>query len=175
MKPEYKTVMDTRTTARCADQAAKVLRPKLVVVAFLQNVWHPQPERIHAFIERFGRKVALPRLLFGLGSKTGKVLLEWVGEGLCGHIIWEETSPEVTGTAAGCPKYSLPHMRAVIEEHSPDVVLLFGERARTAWEAMEYPHKAFSYPHPARAPRVALEALRRECVGLAERAGVSPP
>lgn len=74
------------------------------IVAFLQNQWFRDPERMKRIREDVHWKDK-PRWHWNatwlfFGCLTGRRLLEALGEDLCSEIYWEEISPEIGGFAA---------------------------------------------------------------------------
>lgn len=107
------------------------------VVAFLQNQWFKDPERAKMILERYekderhggnGREMFLRDMLF-LGCLTGKNLQKAFTWDVCADIIWEESSKNMGGNSASKFKADPEHMKAVIEKHHPDVIMVFGKVA----------------------------------------------
>lgn len=129
------------------------------VVAFLQNVWVHDPERLRRIFEREPeiREEMIARLLF-MGCFTGGRLTKAFGD-LCDEIVWEETTLEI----AGNPKTILPaqpeHIREVLARHNPKIVLTFG---RIAFEAIKplWTGHLISLPHPAARQGGIVERLK---------------
>jgi hypothetical protein len=132
------------------------------IVAFLQNQWFRDPERIKRIIERTtereateGQKDAqavreyyISSFLF-MGCVTGRRLKQCLGEELCDDIVWEEISKEVGGQSSAVFPADLKHMRFVIDRHRPDVVLAFGKAATDALKEIRPACDVISGPHPA--------------------------
>lgn len=132
------------------------------VVAFLQNQWFRDPERIKKIIadtvdresEHGGRDEAgvrefyIASFLF-MGCLTGKRLRSVFGEDLCNEIVWEEVSREIGGHASSVFPADLNHMRDVIGRHKPDVILAFGKLAENAIRNIRpNVNRIISGPHP---------------------------
>lgn len=104
------------------------------VIAFLQNMWVRDPERVKRDIARHGEECRLRYIEYCLfaGCLTGRRLEKAFGQEICSEILWEESTREI----AGDPKTIFPpqpeHIRAVIVEHKPTVILAFGKIASDA-------------------------------------------
>jgi len=105
------------------------------IMAFLQNQWVRDPDRLKATIDRLEahepgrgeryRRKFVHYALFS-GCLTGKRLKVAFGN-LCDQIIWEEGSKEI-GRHAGAffpPDYS--HILGRIKEEKPHIALVFGK------------------------------------------------
>jgi len=120
-----------------------------MTVAFLQNMWVKNPERVRADIQRHGEGFRLRFMKYALfaGCVTGRRLKAAFGD-LCDEIVWEETTREI----AGDPKTIFPaqpdHIRAVLEKYKPDVVLTFGAIARLVVLPL-WSGRLIAAPHPA--------------------------
>lgn len=124
----------------------------MITLAFLQNTWSKDPERVRKHIERHGdkyRKRLVYYALFGSGSLTGRRLKTAFGEESIKDIVWEEASPEVGSHSGSWFPPDLPHIRRIIQEEKPDVILTFG---RIAGEGLSQVETAgvpvISGPHP---------------------------
>jgi hypothetical protein len=108
------------------------LENDVVIVAFLQNQWFKDPQRVekiyarHATLEE--RASLNARCLFR-GCLTGKRLDAAFGKDLCNEIVWEEASPKKSGKSSGAFPADADHIRRIIEHYRPDVVLCFGRVA----------------------------------------------
>jgi len=149
------------------------------ILAFMQNMWVRNPERVKRAIERTPvedrerfRSLLIERFLFA-GCLTGRRLKATFGEELCDRIIWDEASPEI----AGDPKTVCPpcekHILAVIARHKPDVIITFGKVAGTAvysvWKGRIVcaPHPAARQPDIIQKLKQARADLDAACVPLA--------
>lgn len=117
------------------------------IVAFLQNQWFKDPERVRAMIARHPemRNQLLTRFLFA-GCPTGKKLGRAFGD-LCGRIVWENASPLIGGQASSKFPADLDHIRGVLEAERPDVVLAFGAIAQGGVAAC-WRGRVLNLPHP---------------------------
>ena len=72
------------------------------ILAFMQNMWVRDPQRIKDSIakmpvhQRAEHRLRLIEYCLFAGCKSGRVLKKVFGP-LCGEIIWEEASPEIAG------------------------------------------------------------------------------
>lgn len=103
------------------------------IVAFLQNMWVREPSKLKAMLARNDeayRRDMCKRLLFA-GCVTGRRLRQGLGD-LCDEIIWEECTREI----ADNPRDILPpqrdHIRAVLTEIQPAIIVAFGRVAASA-------------------------------------------
>lgn len=107
------------------------------VLAFLQNMWFKDPERANLLLQRYekhhnddgcGRERFIRDMLF-LRCLTGKRLQAAFTWDVCAEIIWEESSKDMGGHSAAKFAADPEHMKAVIEKHKPDVIMVFGKVA----------------------------------------------
>jgi hypothetical protein len=142
---------DSRITSDKAVVSKELLG--CVVVAFMQNMWVRDPEKVKASIERMHwmkrdeYRLRLIHYSLFAGCVSGRRLKAAFGE-MCDAIIWEEASPEI----AGDPKtICLPvprHIQCALEHHNPDIVITFGKLAGDA-VAKLWPAKLIRVCHPA--------------------------
>lgn len=127
------------------------------IVAFMQNQWVKDPARLQAMIDRAPdpeerRRGFITTLLF-MGCVTGRRLRTYLGRDLCGQIIWEEASREITGSASAKVTADLVHIERVISQEKPDVIITFGSIARDALralpESVTEEVRCVASPHPA--------------------------
>lgn len=156
------------------------------IVAFLQNQWFNNPERVRQIFLRQpeAREFYIAAFLF-MGCLTGRRLQKVFGEQLCEQIIWEEQSPQIGGKASSKFPADACHIRRVIAKHKPDIILAFGQSAKDAlleirregschesiatWKLIIGPHPAARMKDlPAR-----LEAMRRDVDSYIARNQVS--
>ncbi len=110
------------------------MRTQKPVLAFLQNMWVKNPERVKAEIKKHGEeyRTRLLRYCLFAGCKTGRNLTKAFGEDLLELIAFEETTREI----AGDPKTIFPadasHIGNAITVHKPLIVVTFGTIAREA-------------------------------------------
>ncbi len=96
------------------------------VVAFLQNMWVRDPERVKRMIERNpeARAWLIRKLLF-YRCRTGRRLRMGLGEEWCKRIVWEESTPVILDNPKDCPAPDVEHIKWVLEKYDPSVVICF--------------------------------------------------
>lgn len=143
----------------------------MIVLAVLQNMYVNDPERVKAIIERTpqARRRMLTYALFA-GCRTGRVLKQVFGEDCPRRFIWDESTREIAGDTRTVYPADYEHLRAVLAEVKPDVVLAFGKVASGALAGLVPGEKLVIGPHPtARQPdtmrrlRWMAEALENMC------------
>jgi len=140
------------------------LLPPRPAVAFLQNAWFRNPEKVRDQIARGGepfRRKLLEYALFA-GCLTGRRIRTAFGEDLCGLILWEETTREIAGDPKTVFPADLGHMAQVLADHHPRVVLAFGRIAAEALGSLNPPWTGpvVTLPHPAARQPDTLDRLR---------------
>lgn len=120
----------------------------MTVLAVLQNQWFREPDKVRAILQRTpqARRRIITYSLFA-GCRTGQVLKAVFGD-RCRDIVWEEASPEIGGKASSCFPADHAHLRAVMEDVKPDVVLAFGRIASSALVQLVPTGKLIVGPHP---------------------------
>ena len=132
------------------------------IIAFLQNLWVKNPERVKEMFARHpdGREYMLRMLLFH-GGRTGKILMDTLGEELVNKIVWEESTTEISGNANAVFPADLGHIRRVINKHKPEAVVTFGRIASKAVfivangmmaEPADFQFELLCVPHPCARP-----------------------
>lgn len=103
-------------------------------LAFLQNMWVKDPERVKAMVQRNGEEFRRQFMEFALfrGCLTGRRIKAAFG-GLCDDIIWEETTREIAGDPKTIFPADIDHMIDSIRTHQPEIVVTFG---LIAWNAV---------------------------------------
>lgn len=137
-----------------------------VTVAFLQNQWFKNPDKIRGMYEGHAAKIGLypararlNELFLFYRSLTGRRLKAAFGDEACRQIVWEEASAVVGGVSSSAYPADPTHMIAVIQHHQPSVVLTFGKIANDGINAvMQLVHRdrlacpkfmILCAPHPA--------------------------
>jgi hypothetical protein len=129
------------------------------ILGLLQNQWFRNPERAKMVLALYeqrgkGRNLFIRDMLF-LGCLTGRRIKRAFGEELCNRIIWEEVSPQMGGHAASVFPPDPAHVKASLEKHRPDLMIVFGKIAESALTGAvaEYIQaagvKVVVCPHPA--------------------------
>ena len=119
------------------------------VLAVLQNQWFHDPDRVKAILKRTpqARRKIIAYSLFA-GCRTGRVLRETFGKERCRQIVWEEASREIGGHASSTFPADLTHLRAVLDEVRPSIVLGFGKIACDALACLVDGYDLVVGPHP---------------------------
>lgn len=107
------------------------------VLAILQNQWFRDPDHVREILERTpqARRRIIHYALFA-GCRTGRVLKAGLGEEWCRKIVWEEASPQIGGEASSVFPADPAHIRAVIYEVKPTVILALGKVAHDGVNAL---------------------------------------
>jgi len=121
----------------------------VTVLAFMQNMWVRDPERVRALIERYGESYRRRLITYALfaGCASGRNLKTTFGEEICRRITWEEASREVTGHPGARPRADPVHIAASLKEHEPDIVICFVRIAADAVAPL-WQGKLILAPHP---------------------------
>jgi len=100
------------------------------VLAILQNQWFHDPDKVRLTLDRHPewRRRYIHYALFA-GCRTGNILKAGLGEEWCRKIVWEEASPQIGGEASSVFPADPAHLRAVIDEVKPTVILALGRIA----------------------------------------------
>jgi len=146
------------------------------ILAFLQNQWFKNPERVKAIMDRNPerRNQLIGTYLF-MGCLTGQRLTAALGESLCDEIIWEECSPEIGGKSSSAFPADHAHMKEAIRKHRPDMILAFGKLSSVAIDYIRLNPEFVSIPaihgpHPA-ARAGAVEGLKKLAAALNAKRG----
>jgi hypothetical protein len=123
------------------------------VVAFLQNQWFKNPEKIAKMYARTGTtpegRAQLNRIFLFYKSLTGKRIKAAFGQDACREIIWEEASREIAGESDGSFPADTSHIKAVIQHFEPDAILCFGKIVSDAVRVLMPRIPVIYGPHPA--------------------------
>jgi hypothetical protein len=119
------------------------------VLAVLQNMWVNDPEKVRASLARTpqARRRMICYSLFA-GCRTGRVLKQVFGEDCSRRFVWEESTTEIAGNPRDTFPPDIDHLRRVLDEVKPDVVLAFGRIASAALSPMVPVEKLIIGPHP---------------------------
>lgn len=143
------------------------------VLAVLQNMWVNDPEKVKAIIARTpqARRRLICYSLFA-GCRTGRVLKQVFGEDCPQRFIWEESTTEIAGNPRDVFPADALHLKAVLEEVKPDVVIAFGRIAGVALSQLVPGDKLVLAPHPTARQPDTLQRLKwaAEAVKNMERA-----
>lgn len=142
----------------------------MTILAFMQNQWFKNPERVRRLFARHPQRERIIEALLFAGCKSGRVLKKVFGEALCGTIVWEEASPEIGDRASSVFRADRAHIEAALAKHKPNIVLTFGAVAAGGLALTGYPvERAICGPHPAARQPDVLERLRVMRERLEER------
>jgi hypothetical protein len=137
------------------------------ILAVLQNMWVKDPERVKAMLARTpqARRRVIHFSLFA-GCRTGRVLKSIFGEDRCREIVWEESTTEIASNPRDIFPPDIDHLKAVLAEIRPDVVLSFGRIASVALSQMVPAEKLIVGPHPTARQGDTLHRLRNMAARL---------
>lgn len=120
----------------------------MTILAFLQNQWFRDPERVRTMVARNGEEYRRRLMVYALAqSHSGRRLRAQFGD-LFLTIRWEEVSPQIGSHSASVFPADHDHIRRLLAEVRPDVVLGFGALAREALPLLHAGPMLFA-PHPA--------------------------
>lgn len=155
---------------------------EMKILAILQNQWFKEPEKIRKLYARRpdDRNWLIKQFLF-MGCRSGARILKAFGDDWIAVMTFEEASPMIHGSPNTPVKPDGAHVRAALEIHTPDIVLLFGKVAQEAYRLAHHTPgggvrtdhiRVISGPHPAARHSTVqneLDSMRTEL----ERAAVS--
>jgi hypothetical protein len=125
-----------------------------VGLAFLQNMWVRDPQRVRDAIERYGEQYRMRVIHHSLfaGCLTGRRIHAAFGDELIKTITWEEASREIAGDSKTICTPDPEHIADKLEAYSPEVVITFGavsfEAVKPLWSGpiIRAPHPAARQP-----------------------------
>lgn len=155
-----------------------------MILAFLQNAYTRDEETARQLEAMFADPNLVGRMqymrkqgLFEGQNYTGLLIKRIFGEQVCDAIWWENASPRWGWLSKHKFPADLDHIRKLVEEHRPSVVLTFGKPASEALtdlkQQLDSPLKfttLISGPHPAARDPKKYELLRRMNARLLEAA-----
>jgi hypothetical protein len=100
-----------------------------MIVALLQNPWF-KPETPAYIIDNYRTNPDYRRKVLSL-SKTGKMLERAFGDKFC-EIYWDNANPNHANHSAGAMPPDVEHIKKIIIEQKPRIVLCFAATARGA-------------------------------------------
>jgi hypothetical protein len=137
------------------------------VLAVLQNQWFRDPDHVRAILERTPQaRLRIIRYALFAGCRTGRILKAALGEEWCQKIVWEEASPEIGGKASSVFSADPMHLRALLDEIKPDIVLALGKIASDALKKLVPPHQLLIGPHPTARGIDTVSAIRKIAASL---------
>lgn len=101
-------------------------------MAFLQNAWF-KPGTLPRHIEMYNTDQNFHRRVLAMCA-TGKALIKAFGAELYGQIVWDNASLEHGSVRDHVSEPDFMHMARRIAQERPDVLILFGGKARLGWE-----------------------------------------
>lgn len=120
----------------------------ITIVAFLQNPWF-RPGTSQQVIQMYRDDQVFHRRIL-MGSISGAKLYAALGAELYAHIHWDNASWAPGNTRSSATPTDMSHVRRVISEIRPRLIVCFGKQARTAVRAaFEHPwYDVIEFPHP---------------------------
>lgn len=122
----------------------------MIALAFLQNMWVRDPDRVRALIEKHGEEYRtrfMHQALFS-GCLTGRRIKAAFGDELLRTIHFEEASREIAGDSKTICQPDPDHIRKTLDQHQPRIVLTFGKVASEAVAPL-WSGRSIQIPHPA--------------------------
>lgn len=128
------------------------------VVAYLQNMWVKEPDKVQALLDRhkdnpmYWNKMC--KLLLFAGCITGRRIKDAFGD-LVNDMIFDETTKEIAGDSKKIFKPDYFHIESSLNRLKPDVVICFGAIAAKAVTNVidnggcEFVPAIITAPHPA--------------------------
>lgn len=98
------------------------------IVAFLQNPWFP-PGTDERHLTNYQIDVDFRRRVLSM-SMTGKRLVEAFGQEWYHKIWWDNANPVAAEKASGALIPNETHIKMVVEQQKPELILTFGILAR---------------------------------------------
>lgn len=127
----------------------------MIILGIMQNQWFHNAEGWRKRFETLKgakRRRMIARCLFATRNHSGRRIRAAFGD-LIELIEWEESSKEIGDHSSFKPKADVDHVRAVIEEVEPDLIICFGRVAQGAVSKLvDEPGKPWTViytPHPA--------------------------
>lgn len=105
------------------------------ILGLLQNSWARDPARVEAIMAKFGRRAMVTRLL--MRSKSGRTLRKCLPDWY-NRIEYENSSPRVLSYAGACGTVDIQHVRRVVAEQKPNVIMAFGGVAESAVKRLHW-------------------------------------
>lgn len=120
-------------------------------VAFLQNAYFKDPERVRKSIEKFGDEYRSRLLTYALfaGCVTGRRIKSAFGQEAIDKIIWEESTREIAGDTKTIFPPDAGHIASVLLRYNPTMVITFGKIAYAAVKPLVNGRSLLQLPHPA--------------------------
>ena len=118
------------------------------ILAFQQNPWAKDADRAMRQVARYGHAWTRKFIAMYMPKRhSGRRLRATFGD-LFDLIVWDNVSPIIAGKASANPGPDLDHVRRMLKEEEPDVVLAFGRSATGALRGL-WTGTLICGPHPA--------------------------
>jgi hypothetical protein len=153
------------------------------VLAVMQNQWFRNPDKVRSMMakitevdgaaaaEEYRRRVVHYALF--AGCLSGRVLEKVFGKELCAHIRWDEASREIGAHASDKFPPDIPHLRALVAEVNPAVIICFGQVAKEGISEVSTTCPVIFAPHPAARHASARQELEAAAVLLRRSLGMT--
>lgn len=131
-----------------------------VILGLLQNMWVRDPAAARRLIERHGARGRRAMIrTFMPRTASGRALKRAFGD-LFERITWENAASVVAGRSDAAPPADHLHMRRIVEDLKPDIVVAFGRIAVDACRAAKLTFLIEArHPSPRSAGRTTLPSL----------------
>ncbi len=141
-------------------------------VAFLQNQWFKNPERIARMYEgnTLDQRCRRDQMFLFYRCLTGRRLRHAFGEEVClgRDIVWANASPKIGGKSSAKFPADPEHMLSILEYFNPKIVITFGAIAQDGWKEvcrqsvfeLYEPLNHLHGPHPAARHSAVISELR---------------
>lgn len=112
---------------RCINEGVYAHVLIMKILAFMQNMYFNDPEKVQAIFDRHPEdRNRLIGLYLFMGCKSGKVLRQTLGEDLCDKITWEESSRRLGDISSSRFPHDPNHIARAVHIHNPELILAFG-------------------------------------------------
>lgn len=132
------------------------------VLGFLQNTWVNDVPRCQKILDECGsqseRRYMTTAWLF-MGCLTGRRLEAVFGADVVREIVWDNASPKLAGMSSGRFPPDSEHIRSVLDEIRPGIVLAFGRVAQKGILSL-WGGPVVCGPHPTARGAETLPAMR---------------
>lgn len=141
----------------------------MIALAFLQNMWVRDPDRVRALIEKHGEeyRTRFMRQALFAGCLTGRRIKAAFGDELLRTIHFEEASREIAGDSKTICPPDPDHIRKALALHQPRIVLTFGKVASDAVAPL-WTGRLIQIPHPAARHPATVTRLRAAALAYAQ-------
>ncbi len=132
----------------------------LVILGLLQNMWVKDPAAARRLIERHGSRGRRAMIrTFMPRTASGRALRQAFGD-LFDRVTWENAASVVAGRSDAAPPADHLHLRRLVEDLEPAVVVAFGRLAVDAARAAKLtPLIEARHPSPRSCGKTGLPSL----------------